>query len=265
VLKTAGDEMLHAPVGPVGKSVATYLRYGIGISYRKVREILKDLFGLACVPASLVGFDRRAAENASALYDDLREKIRASRVVHADETSWRNDGTGHFVWYAGNDELAYFHIDRHRSAAVAKALFGKEFEGIIVRDRYAAYNGIAPWQSCIAHIITRAKEIIREHVLLPDTDQDSTVEVFLRRIIDLGSRACEVGRNLKSGEIPWKKSALIEKQFVRELRYICARRLTFKPAETLRTYLAGPEQQCLFTFLRHPGVPPTNNSRSGIW
>ena len=35
--------------------------------------------------------------------------------------------------------------------------------------------------------------------------------------------------------------------------------LRFKPAETLRTYLAGPEQKFLFTFLRHPGVPPTNN------
>jgi hypothetical protein len=258
VFKTAEDEILHAPVGPVGKSVATYLRYGIGISYRKVHEILKDLFGLDCVPASLVGFDRRAAENASALYDDLKEKIRASRVVHADETSWRNDGTGHFVWYAGNNELAYFHIHRNRSAEVAKGIFGKDFTGIIVRDRYAAYNGIALWQSCLAHIITRARELIREHALLPDNDKDR-VEPFLRRIIDLGSRACEVGRKLQSGEIPWKKSALIEKQFVRELRNICACPLAFKPAETFRTYLGSKESQYLFTFLRYPGVPPTNN------
>jgi hypothetical protein len=40
---------------------------------------------------------------------------------------------------------------------------------------------------------------------------------------------------------------------------ICKRPLYFKPAETLRTYLVGPEQKFLFTFLRHPGVPPTNN------
>jgi len=35
--------------------------------------------------------------------------------------------------------------------------------------------------------------------------------------------------------------------------------LRFKPAETLRTYLTGPEQKSLLTFLRRPGVPPTNN------
>ena len=35
--------------------------------------------------------------------------------------------------------------------------------------------------------------------------------------------------------------------------------LRFKPAETLRSFLVGPEQKSLFTFLRRPGVPPTNN------
>jgi hypothetical protein len=30
-------------------------------------------------------------------------------------------------------------------------------------------------------------------------------------------------------------------------------------AETLRIYLAAPEQRFLFTFLQRPGVPPTNN------
>jgi hypothetical protein len=35
--------------------------------------------------------------------------------------------------------------------------------------------------------------------------------------------------------------------------------LPFKPGETLRAYLAGPQQKFLFTFLRRPGVPPTNN------
>ncbi|MBI4653424.1 MAG: transposase [Nitrospirae bacterium] len=40
---------------------------------------------------------------------------------------------------------------------------------------------------------------------------------------------------------------------------ICKRPLGFKPAESLRSYLVGPEQKHLVTFLRHPGVQPTNN------
>ena len=81
------DEISNAPIGPLAKSTAGYLRYEIGISYRKVQRILEDLFGLSCVAASLVGFDRRAAKRGEPLYEDIREKVRASDVVHADECS----------------------------------------------------------------------------------------------------------------------------------------------------------------------------------
>ena len=74
VVQTAKDEIPHAPIGPVAKSTAVYLRYRVGIPYRKTREILTDLFGLTCVPASLVGFDHKAAKNGTAIYEDLRER-----------------------------------------------------------------------------------------------------------------------------------------------------------------------------------------------
>ena len=260
VIQAGEGELLKAPIGPVAKSVAIYLRYRIGISYRKTTELLRELFGLEFVPASALGFDRKAAAQGEPLYEDLREKIRTSDVVHGDETSWRSDGAGHFVWFAGNENLAFFHIDRHRSAEVAKSIFGEDFGGTLVRDRYAAYNGIGvDWQACIAHILTKAKEIRGEHALLPQTEKDSATGPFCDRLMDLCSRLCDAGEKLKSGDIPWKAAAKIEKRSVTELSHICKPALRFKPAETLRSYLVSPEQKFLFTFLRHPGVPPTNN------
>jgi hypothetical protein len=134
VVQAGEGELLNAPLGPVAKSVALYLRYRIGIPYRKTAELFRELFGLQFVPASALGFDRKAAARGTPIYEDLGEKIRASDVVHADETSWRSDGVGHFVWFAGNENLAFFHIDRHRSAEVAKAIFGEGFGGTLVRD-----------------------------------------------------------------------------------------------------------------------------------
>jgi transposase len=260
VVQAGEGELLNAPIGPVAKSVAIYLRYRMGIPYRKTTELLRELFGLKFVPASALGFDRKAAARGGLIYEDLREKIRTSDVVHADETSWRSDGVGHYVWFAGNENLAFFHIDRHRSADVAKNIFGENFDGTLVRDRYAAYNGIGvDWQACIAHILTKAKEIRGEHALLPQTEKDAATDPFCDRVMDLCSRLCDVGQKLKSGEIPWKAAANIEKRFVTELNTVCKQALHFKPAETLRTYLAGTEQKFLFTFLRRPGVPPTNN------
>jgi len=260
VVGTGQDEIPNAAIGPLAKSTAGYLRYEIGISYRKVRQILSDLFGLSCVPASLVGFDNKVVKRGAAIYEDVREKIRASDVVHADETSWRNDGKGHFVWFAGNDDLAFFHIDRHRSQDAAKTVFGKAFDGVLIRDRYAAYNGIGlDWQACLAHIITNAKDIRREHALLPTREQDNAVTRFCDQVANFCAQACEAGQKLKSGESPWEHAAHIEKRFITELKGICKRPLSFKPAETLRSFLVGPEQVHLFTFLRIPGVPPTNN------
>jgi hypothetical protein len=260
VVQAGEGELLNAPIGPVAKSVAIYLRYRIGISYRKTTELFRELFGLEFVPASALGFDRKGVARGEPIYEDLRDKIRASDVVHGDETSWRSDGVGHHVWFAGNERLAFFHIDRHRSAEVAKNIFGEHFAGTLVRDRYAAYNGIGvDWQICIAHILTKAKEISTEHALLPQAEKDAAVGPFCNRLIDLGSQLCNVGKKLKSGDIPWKAAAKIEKRFVTELSSLCKQTLRFKPAETLRTYLAGPEQKFLFTFLRRPGVPPTNN------
>jgi hypothetical protein len=260
VVQAGEDEILNAYIGPVAKSVAIYLRYRIGISYRKTTELLYELFGLKFVPASAVGFDRKAMALGERIYEDLREKIRNSDVVHADETSWRNNGIGHYVWFAGHEDLAFYHIDRHRSASVAKQIFGENFEGTLVRDRYAAYNDIGKnWQSCHSHIITKTKEIIREHDLLPQEEKDEAVNSFCNRLIDLCTQACDVGQNLKSGKIPWASASGIKTCFVGKLNKICKIPLKFKPAETLRSYLKGPEQKFLFTFLKQKGVPPTNN------
>lgn len=260
VVGAGPDEIPNAPIGPLAKSTAGYRSGEVGISYRKVQRIFEDLFGLSCVPASLVGFDNKAAKQGEAIYADVREKVRASNVVHADETSWRNDGKGFYVWFAGNDDLAFFHIDRHRSREAAKTVFGEDFDGVLVRDRYAAYNGIGrDFQACLAHIITNAKDIRREHTLLPKDEQEAAVSLFCDQVIDFCAGACDVGQKLKSGDIPWEDAAHIERQLTREITKICKRQLQFKPAETLRTYLIGPEQKHLFTFLRIPGVPPTNN------
>ena len=260
VIQAGEGELLNSHIGPVAKSVALYLRYHIGISYRKTAELFRGIFGLDFVPASAFGFDKKAALRGSPIYDDLLEKIRITDSAHADETSWRNNGIGHYVWFAGNEDLAFFHIDRHRSSEVAKSIFGDNYEGILIRDRYAAYNGIgSAWQACLAHIRRNAKDIRQEHSLLPQKIRDTATERFCDRIISLCSDACKTGAALNRGNIPWGSAADIEKQLSKTLAKISRKPLNFKPAETLRSFLTGPESHSLFTFLRHKGIQPTNN------
>ena len=129
VVQAGAGELLNGPIGPVAKSVALYLRYRMGLPYRKTAELFRELFGLQFVPASALRFDRQAAARGAPLYEDLGEKIRTSNVVHADETSWRSDGVGHYVWFAGNENLAFFHstgtgLPRWPKASSVRTLMG---------------------------------------------------------------------------------------------------------------------------------------------
>src|SRR5208282_43940 len=78
------------------------------------------------------------------LYEDLLQKIRALPVAHGDETSWRHDGQPYWAWYAGNQDLAFYHLDAHRSGEAAQSVFGERFAGTLVADAYASYNGVHP-------------------------------------------------------------------------------------------------------------------------
>ena len=89
--------------------------------------------------------------------------------------------------------------------------------------------------------------------------RDPATDRFCDKIMSLCSEACRIGADLNRGNLPWESAHDIEKQFTQKLIKICRRPLAFKPTETLRAFLAGPENRSLFTFLRHKGVQPTNN------
>lgn len=258
VMQAAPGEMLGSYIGPVAKSAAIYLRYGIGLSYRKVRTVLTDLFGLSMVPASVVGFDRAAAGKAEGLYQDLHQKIQASAYLHADETSWRVDGNNHWLWYAGHEELAYFHIDRHRSAEAAAKLIGPQFTGGLNTDDYSAYNPLPVKirQSCLAHPLRQARDELKAIESGGHTVDHASL-LFLRQTKDFLKECCEIGEKLRTASTllpPYK----IKEDLQKRLRRLCIQPLSWPAAEQLRARLRK-QRDHLFTFIDHPEIQPTNN------
>ena len=254
-------EMPGAYIGPAAKATAAYLRYQLNVPDRKISQFFSDFFGLNFVPASAYGFERQAVRRGLPLYEDLRQKIRALPVAHADETSWRHDGKPYWAWYAGNPDLAFFHLDPHRSTEAAQAVFGERFNGTLVADAYASYNGVHPKdrQSCLAHIKTTAKELEQELALLKGKAADCAARRFCRDIQAWVHTACQAHHQLCRGR--WRAKAAKRKGLGlrRELRALCATALRYPKAEKFRKRLSGPEQKLLFTCFRRPHVPPTNN------
>lgn len=261
VWQSGPGELPGAYIGPAAKATAVYLRHELNVSERKIARFFRDFFGLRFVPASAYGFEKQAVRRGLPLYEDLRQKIQALAVVHADETSWRHAGQNYWVWYAGDADLAFFHWDAHRTTEAAQTVLGEKLSGTLVADAYASYHGVHPkaWQSCLAHIKTKAKELEQELALLKGRAADPDARVFCQDIQSLVHDLCAAHRRLC--QQPWRaKQAKAEgRRWRQRLQNLCSRPLRHPRAEAFRQRLAGPEQAHFFTCFRQRGVPPTNN------
>lgn len=261
VCQLAPGELAGCQIGPVTRAVATHLRYDLQISYRKARHILKNLFGMPLVPASAMTFDRKATARGRAIYEELRAKLQSSPVVYADETSWREDGQGHYVWFGGHENLAFFQITDNRSADSAVLLLGSDFGGTLVTDAYAAYNAVnaSARQTCWSHIGTHCKELLQQIELTQPAVTVPRSVRFLKQVKRLGLDLCGLGRQLRNRKLTRPVARAMIPSLHKRLKRIAGKPMDYAPAETLRQRLMEKDNDKLFTFLRIKGVQPTNN------
>ena len=263
VYATAPEELRNCSIGPTTKAVGVWLHHQMKLPFRQVQDLFATLFGMSFVPASALNFSLRAAQQSQPLYDDLREKIRASTLLHLDETSWRLDGFGAWLWYAGNADLDFFHIDRSRATEVIAEILGDNFNGDIVSDGYAVYDAIiARWhQTCLAHIIRTAKEIAAEIQLLEKPQPYQPDIAFANDIARFFADVCDADHQRRSGRLSRKRARALVPSLRRRLKALCTVHLAHPKTVNLRDRLLSPNRDArkLFTFLTRPGMPPTNN------
>jgi len=261
VYRVAEGELPGCSIGPVTRAVATHLRYDLQIPYSKVRHILGDLFGMSLVPASAMTFDRKATARGWPLYEELGAKLKSSQTAYADETCWREDGRGRYIWFGGNKDLAYYRITGNRSADSAVLLLGDDFDGTLVTDAYAAYNAVHARhrQTCWSHIAARCKEILQQIELTSPSIAVPRSVAFCNKLKNFGSMLCDWGRKLRNKKLSRARARAMIPSLERQLKRFASQSLDYAPAETLRDRIMNKDHDKLFTFLRVPGVEPTNN------
>jgi transposase len=66
--------------------------------YRQIQWYLATVHGLRLSQGALVGAMHTMAEQGATQAKQIHEQVRASPVVHADETGWRENGRNGYVW-----------------------------------------------------------------------------------------------------------------------------------------------------------------------
>jgi transposase len=225
---------------------------------RLIVQRLADAHGLTLSHGGLIGLLRQVAVRLDPVYQYLGATVRTSAMTHADETHWREDGQNGYLWLFATPTVRYYvHQEGSRAMTVPDAVLGPAYAGTLVTDFYAAYNHFpGPHQRCWAHLWRELWELERQH------PHDGELAAWIAGIGEIYRQATGERPAAEAGMTPEAARARAQraKQYERQLWALCPQTMPAdRPEATLaqrcRTFL--PE---LFTFVRDPTIPPTNNT-----
>jgi transposase len=223
---------------------------------RQIQERLRREYQLPISHGGICRLVQRVATAATPTYDQLKQDVRASPVVNADETGWRESGRHTTVWTVSTPQTIFV---RHggRSNGDIDAILGADFPGTIVADCYAAYDHFeGQKQRCWAHLLRDLDALLHEHG--EHTETVAWVE-GIGAIYDQ-ARA----QRPANEEGPTPQAARAREERARRCEALTLLLCPHEPdpslpyatlAKRLRAHLEE-----LFTFVRDPRVPATNNA-----
>ncbi|MGM0540408.1 MAG: IS66 family transposase [Thermodesulfobacteriota bacterium] len=231
--------------------VAAWLHYSIGISVRNVVRIFNVVCSFPVSPGGLTQAWIRLAELLRPEYDNIKELIRHSAALHADETGWRLSGMTYWLWAFCTKEYCYYTITKCRGSPVVEQVLGTLFNGVLICDFYGAYNLIQTLakQRCYFHLFT-------DLVKVDKTNTSKEWKAFrkkLKRLLRDALRLRDQKQNLKPGSYESRKKRLHQR-----LEMLIEVGGKDKDVKRLVKRLKRHEDEML-TFLDYDDVSPYNN------
>jgi Transposase IS66 family len=155
-----------AMLGPGSVALATQLNKELGVSPKKISQLLGGQFGISVTPGGVVGAIARQSRSLEPTYDALVGGVRVSSVVAPDETGWRVDARKAWLWAFVGDGVTVYLIAPGRGYEQACRILGADFHGTLERDGWAPYRRFehASHQSCVAHLLRRCSGMIADSV-----------------------------------------------------------------------------------------------------
>ncbi len=156
-LDLRGQVLGQSRLGVRVASLIAYLRTTLRLPVRRIRAYLQTRHHLTLSTGEIIDLLHRLRRATRPALERLNAQARASPILHADETGWREAGQKGHVWAfstPGDAAVRYYEYDPSRAGAVAKRILGKDFRGHLVTDFYGGYNIYAgKHQRCWVHFL----------------------------------------------------------------------------------------------------------------
>jgi hypothetical protein len=128
-----------------------------------VDQTIRNLFGLQMAKTACAQFKFSAASFYSGTYEQILKNLQVGHLLHADETRISIKSGYSFVWvFTDLENVAYVYSESREAGLLQTVL--KDFQGVLVSDFYAGYDGMeCPQQKCLIHLIRDLNEALLKH------------------------------------------------------------------------------------------------------
>jgi len=239
-------------------------------SFSKTQALLDQLLGVEISRGAIATIRERISATLEKPMQEALALARQQPVVYVDETdapTGNADGgnpTGKrgWLWVARSPVVTVFLQGLSRSAAAATELLGHGFGGIVVSDRFSAYN----------HLTTQRRQLCWAHLIRDLTaiaERSGASAEFGDQLLELQQQLFEQWHRYKDGTIDWPvlqhSSQPIRLAFETTLQQVVElgieRGVRTPWANTVRTCQKLMKMaDALWTFLEIEGIEPTNNA-----
>lgn len=257
----AFPEGVTAPVQYGGRicAMVVYLLHGHFLPEDRLAELMRDLFGVSLVPATIARMSRCCAHRFESLLEAVREGVCRTKVKHLDETGFRLGGKTQWLHIASTAHLTFYRVSAKRGSLLAGVV------GIVVHDHWKPYftmKGVLH-ALCNAHHLRELKALIE----IDHEDWARKMQVLLRRACHAANLARAKGIPLKPrliARIERRYDAIVAEGLAFHQAQPALRRAQrhgWKPRRIGHNLLGRLDQRRadVLRFLHDPDVPFTNN------
>ena len=140
--------------GPRVQATVALYRGSYRLSKRTTQQMMDEVFGVPLSVGTISPLEQATTAAVAVPVEEARSDVHEQAVAHLDETSWRQGGKRAWLWVAVTSFVTGFLVRMSRGGHVARELLGEACSGILVTDRYRAYNWYpVRWrQVCWAHL-----------------------------------------------------------------------------------------------------------------
>jgi Zn ribbon nucleic-acid-binding protein len=211
---------------------------------RKTALFLAINFKLNLTGATINSIIKRVRTAVSPNYEQMKEKIRESKRIYIDETSFSVGGNNEWVWIFRTETEVFLIIRPSRGSDVIKEILPTDYGGVVICDCWRAYDYLQKLQRCWAHLLRKAKTYTNT---LAGKNMYHKLKKLFKKIKRFNRAERTEAERLKKYN-----------EMMLELKEITSHYSKYEVLSKLLTYI-GNNFSNWFTCIKYSGVEPTNN------